>query len=143
MAIKQLSVFVANKAGKLVEVTKLLADNRIDLRAMSIADTQDYGIMRLIVDDLEKAKKILEDNGNIFKITDVIGVEIPDSPGGMSKVISILSENGINIEYLYAFISRSKEYAYVVLRVRDKEKAEEILSQKGVNLLKESDIGNI
>lgn len=143
MAIKQLSVFVANKAGKLVEVTKLLADNRIDLRAMSIADTQDYGIMRLIVDDLEKAKKILEDNGNIFKITDVIGVEIPDSPGGMSKVISILSENGINIEYLYAFISRSKEYAYVVLRVRDKEKAEEILSQKGVNLLKESDIENI
>lgn len=143
MAIKQLSVFVANKAGKLVEVTKLLADNSIDLRAMSLADTQDYGIMRLIVNDLEKAKKILEDNGNIFKITDVIGVEIPDSPGGMSKVISILSENGINIEYLYAFISRSKEYAYVVLRVRDKEKAEKILSQKGVNLLKESDIENI
>lgn len=143
MSIKQLSVFVANKAGKLVEVTKLLADNGIDLRAMSIADTQDYGIMRLIVNDLEKAKKILEDNGNIFKITDVIGVEIPDSPGGMSKVISILSQNGINIEYLYAFISRSKEYAYVVLRVRDEQKAQQILLEQGVNLLKESDIGNI
>ena len=119
MAIKQLSIFVENKAGKIVEVTELLAKNSIDLRALSIADTQDYGIMRTIVDDIDKAKAVLEENGSIYKVTNVIGVEIPDVPGGMSKVLSILSENGVNIEYVYAFISRSKEYAYVVMRVSE------------------------
>ncbi|MBQ7653923.1 MAG: ACT domain-containing protein [Clostridia bacterium] len=143
MAIKQLSIFVENKAGKIVEVTELLAKNSIDLRALSIADTQDYGIMRTIVDDMDKAKKILEENGSVYKVTEVIGVEIPDVPGGMSKVLSILSENGINIEYLYAFISRSKEYAYVVMRVRDNAKAEKILTDNGVNLVDENEIENI
>lgn len=143
MAIKQLSIFVENKAGKIVEVTELLAKNSIDLRALSIADTQDYGIVRAIVDDIEKAKTILEENGNIYKITEVIGVEIPDVPGGMSKVLSVLSDNGVNIEYVYAFISRSKDYAYVVLRVRDNEKAEKILLDNGVNLVDESEIKNI
>lgn len=143
MAIKQLSIFVENKAGKIVEVTELLAKNSIDLRALSIADTQDYGILRTIVDDMDKAKAILEENGSVFKVTEVVGVEIPDVPGGMSKVLRILSDNGVNIEYLYAFISRSKEYAYVVMRVRDNAKAEKILTDNGINLVSENEIADI
>lgn len=143
MAIKQLSIFVENKAGKIVEVTELLAKNSIDLRALSIADTQDYGILRTIVDDTEKAKAVLEENGSVYKVTQVIGVEIPDVPGGMSKVLRILSDNGVNIEYVYAFISRSKEFAYVVMRVRDNEKAEKILTDNGINLVDENEIADI
>ncbi|MBQ7580347.1 MAG: ACT domain-containing protein [Clostridia bacterium] len=143
MAIKQLSIFVENKAGKIVEVTELLAKNNIDLRALSIADTQDYGILRTIVDDTEKAKSVLEENGSVYKVTEVIGVEIPDVPGGMSKVMRILSDNGVNIEYVYAFISRSKEFAYVVMRVRDNEKAEKILTDNGINLVDENEISDI
>ena len=143
MAIKQLSIFVENKAGKIVEVTELLAKNNIDLRALSIADTQDYGILRTIVDDTEKAKSVLEENGSVYKVTEVIGVEIPDVPGRMSKVMRILSDNGVNIEYVYAFISRSKEFAYVVMRVRDNEKAEKILTDNGINLVDENEISDI
>ena len=124
MAIKQLSVFVENKEGALVEVTETLAKNQIDLKALSIADTQDYGILRVIVNDIDKAKQALEENGNIVKATDVVGFAVTDETGSMSKVISILSKNGINIEYLYAFISVLRKNAYVVARVKDNDKAE-------------------
>lgn len=143
MAIKQLSVFVENKAGKLLELTDILAKNNIDLRAMSVADTADYGILRLILSDIDKAKTILEENGNIVKVTDVVGIAVSDEPGSMSKVISILSKAGINIEYMYAFVTRSKNYAYVVVRVQDNEKAEQILKESSIKLINQEEIENM
>ena len=143
MAINQLSVFVENRAGSLFEITDILAEKSVDIRAISIADTQDFGILRLIVSDVEKAKDALKDNERIVSVTKVVGVAISDEPGSMSKVIGILDKNGINIEYMYAFITISKKYAYVVFRVEDNEKAEKILCENGVKLVTEEDITNI
>ena len=103
MTVSQLSIFVENKAGKLVEITEVLGRAGIDIRAMSIADTQDFGILRLIVSDAEKAKKVLTENGNIVSITKVTAVAVDDKPGALTEVIKLLSDNGVNIEYMYAF----------------------------------------
>ncbi len=143
MTIKQLSVFVENKAGTLIEITKVLSDANIDIRAMSIADTQDFGILRLIVDDEEKAKNALQNYGCFVSITEVIGIAVSDEPGSLSKVIALLADNGINIEYMYAFITISKQYAYVVVRVENNEKACKILEENGVQFVTESDIKKI
>ncbi len=107
MTVSQLSIFVENKAGKLVEITEVLGRAGIDIRAMSIADTQDFGILRLIVSDAEKAKKVLTENGNIVSITKVTAVAVDDKPGALTEVIKLLSDNGVNIEYMYAFITVS------------------------------------
>jgi len=143
MAIKQLSIFVENKEGKLVTITDSIAKVNVDIRAMSVADTQDFGIFRLIVTDAEKAKEALESSGCFVSITSVVGVTIPDEPGSLAKVVNILARHNINIEYMYAFITVSKKYASVVLRVADNEEAEKILTENGVKLMQESDVVNL
>ena len=143
MAVKQLSIFVENKEGKLVTITDAIANAKIDIRAMSVADTQDFGIFRLIVTDPEKAKEALESSGCFVSITQVVGVDIPDEPGSLAKVLNILARHNINIEYMYAFITISKKNASVVLRVADNEKAEAILKENGIKLLEESEISAI
>lgn len=140
MTVSQLSIFVENKAGKLVEITEVLGKAGIDIRAMSIADTQDFGILRLIVSDSEKAKKVLTENGNIVSITQVTAVAIDDKPGALTQVIKLLSDNKINIEYMYAFITVSGKHACVVLRVEDNERASDILTEAGIKLVTEGDI---
>ena len=140
MAVKQISIFVENKEGKLVTITDAIAKAGIDIRAMSVADTQDFGIFRLIVTDPEKAKEALESSGCFVSITNVVGVSIPDEPGSLAKVVSILARYNINIEYMYAFITISKKFASVVLRVADNEAAEKILVENGIKLLEEKDI---
>ncbi len=140
MAVKQLSIFVENKEGKLVTITDAISNAKIDIRAMSVADTQDFGIFRLIVTEPEKAKEALESSGCFVSITKVVGVLIPDEPGSLAKVVNILARNNINIEYMYAFITISKKNASVVLRVADNENAEKILTENGVTLLSEKDI---
>lgn len=131
MAIKQITAFVENARGKLVEVTKLLADNGIDLRALSIADTEDFGILRVIVNDTAKAYSVLADNGVLVKTTDVIAVELSDRPGELSRALAVLNGAGINIEYLYAFISATPGKADLVLRVADNAAAEKVLGEAG------------
>ncbi len=140
MAVKQLSIFVENKEGKLVTITDSIAEAGIDIRAMSVADTQDFGIFRLIVTDPEKAKEALESSGCFVSITKVVGVSIPDEPGSLAKIVHILARHNINIEYMYAFITVSKKFASVVLRVEDNNKAEAILTANGIRLLEEKDI---
>lgn len=140
MAIKQLSIFVENKEGKLVTITDSIANAGIDIRALSVADTQDFGIFRLIVTDPEKAKEALESSGCFVSITQVVGVSIPDEPGSLAKIVNILARYNINIEYMYAFIAVSGKEASVVLRVADNETAEKILTDNGVKLLEEKDI---
>ena len=139
MAIRQLTVFVENKQGKLVEITRLLAEAGIDMRALSIADTKDFGILRLIVSDTDKALLELAEHGVMVKITEVAAVELPHRPGSLNGALTALNETGINVEYLYAFLSSKGQGAYVVLRVADNAAAEEVLSKAGYRTLSDSD----
>ena len=140
MTINQLSIFVENKAGTVADITKSIASAGVSIRALSVADTQEFGILRLIVSDVEKAKDALHKNDCVVSITKVIGVEIPDVAGGLSSVLELMSKNNINVEYLYAFITISGQHAYVVLRVEDNEKAAKILTDNGVKLVSQADI---
>ena len=132
MSVKQISVFLENKAGALQSMTQTLADHHIDMRALSLAETNDFGIVRLIVDDVYAASTLLKEAGYIHNVTPVLGVMIPDEPGGLAKVVSILASHGVNIEYTYAFMTRSHGKACVVFRVEDNEAAERILGQNGI-----------
>lgn len=143
MKVSQISVFLENKSGRLAEVAKLLADNGINIRALSIADTSDFGILRLIVDNPEKAAAVLRDSGLAVSLTDVIAVLMKDKPGGLSEVVQILSEANINIEYMYAFVTRSDEQAVVVLRVEQLDKAIAALVFHGTKLLTGEDLYRI
>ena len=132
MALKQISVFVANRTGSLENLVNTLAEAGVDMRAMSIADTQEFGIMRMIVKGNTKACNALREAGYLVSVNYIIAVEIPDEPGGLAKVVSILAGHGIDIEYTYAFMTRSHGKACVVFRVEDNEVAEEILAEHGI-----------
>ena len=127
----------------MAKITKGIADAGVSIRALSVADTQEFGILRLIVSDVEKAKEALSKNDCVVSITKVIGVQIPDVPGGLSEVLGLMSDNSINVEYLYAFITVSGQHAYVVLRVEDNEKATKILSEKGIKIISQQDIDSL
>jgi hypothetical protein len=141
--IKQLSIFASNEPGQMVKVTDALSAADIDIRAMSVADTQEFGILRLIVSDSEKGRDALKSKNCVVSITEVIGIKVPDRPGSLAKSLKLLADNDINLEYMYAFITISKEYAYVVIRVQDTETAEKILLENGVELVTQQDIDNL
>ena len=143
MAIKQLSIFVENREGTLVTVTDAIAKAGVDIRALSVADTNDFGIFRLIVTDVEKAKQALDEANAFVSITEVVGVALEDKPGALAEVVKILADSNINIEYMYAFITESKQFAYVVLRVADNEETEKILTDKGIKLVTEADMARL
>ena len=119
--VYQISVFLENRAGQFAEITTILAENGVDLRAISIAETADYGLARLIVDDSHKASSILLQHGDILSMTPVWAVEVPDQPGGLAKVLNILEGHGVNIEYMYAFLSKTEGKALMVLKADDAE----------------------
>ena len=139
MAIQQISVFVENKQGKLVETVKTLADNDINIRAMSIADTKDFGILRMITSDNAKTKEVLS-NDTVVNTTEVIAVKMADRPGALYKVIDILSKAGINIEYMYAFTASDALGTYVVFRVDDVPQAQELIDKNGLKSLNDEDV---
>ena len=143
MSLKQLTIFVENKQGKLVQITDALAKNDVNIRALSIADTQDFGILRLIVTDYDKAEKTLMDAGFLVKCTEVVGVKIGDAPGKLSMALDVLDKEGINMEYLYAFMARTEKHAYVVIRVEDNGAAEAALTASGFKLITEADINKL
>ena len=140
MAIKQLTVFIQNKKGTVVSVTDILSKNSVNLRALSIAETQDFGILRLIVNDEVTAEKVLVENGYLIKTIDVVGVKIGDEPGKLTAALDVLDKANINVEYLYAFMARTEKHAYVVLRVEDNSVAEKALTEAGFKLITEADI---
>ncbi len=142
MAIKQLSVFVENKPCKLMDTTKVLAKSGINLRAMSVADTKDFGILRLIVTDINKAKEILSED-YLVTITDVVAVKMKDESGSLYTILEALGDEGINIEYMYAFTASGNSGAYVVFRVDDNETAEKVLASKGIEILNEENMPEI
>ncbi len=140
MAIKQLTVFVQNRKGSIVSVTDILAKNNVNIRALSIAETEEFGILRLIVNDENAAEKVLGQQGYLIKVVDVVGVKIGDEPGKLTAALDVLDKADINVEYLYAFMTRTEKHAYVVLRVENNEKAESALTAAGFKLIAEADV---
>jgi len=140
MAVKQLSVLVENEKGSLLEIMSALAEAGVDLRALSVADTEDYGILRFIADDIEKAQKVLLDAGHPARIKHLVAVAVPDTPGGLLGALRLLSDHDINIEYIYSLLTRDQDHAYSVMRVSDYKAAEKILASSGFTVLTEEDI---
>lgn len=143
MSIRQISVFVENKKGSLVEITDTLAKENIDLRAMSIADTQDFGILRLIVSDTDKALEVLRSKNCIVAETSVVGARLRNEPGALATVVRVLSEGNINVEYMYAFNGATPHHAYVVLRVDDNDKVAELLLAEGIKCITQEQVSEI
>ncbi len=140
MKIKQISVFLENKSGRLAKVTQIMGNNQINIRALSIADTTDFGILRLIVNDPDKTAQILKEAGFTLSMTDVIAVEVPDEPGGLANALAILQEDGVNIEYLYAFLQKATNAALVVFRVEQLDEAIKVLQENGIRILAEKEV---
>ena len=130
--VYQISVFLENRAGQFAEITTILAENNIDLRAISIAETEDYGILRMIVDNAEKATSILMQHGYLLSMTPVLVVSVPDQPGGIAKILSTLAEGNIDIEYMYSLFTHIEGKAYIVFRVADADKFVALLATHGI-----------
>lgn len=140
MFIKQISVFVENTTGRLSAFTKTLADNGINMKALCIADTVDFGILRCIVDDPEKATRILNENGFTASITEVLAVEMRDIPGGLHSILEILSNASIGVDYVYSIIRSKEDFAVIVIKVAKPKEAAAVLSSAGVKLYCQSDL---
>ncbi|MBP7654333.1 ACT domain-containing protein [Candidatus Dependentiae bacterium] len=140
MLLKQISIFLENKPGKLAEVTKILHDNKVNIRALSMADTTDFGILRIIVPEVEKIYKLLKDNHLTVKITEVIGVKVKDCPGGLHEIINYFAQDNINVEYMYAFVNKSGNDAIIIFKVKNIQQAINILVNNSIELFKYEDI---
>ena len=143
MAVKQISIFVENKEGRIKKAIDTLAKENINIRALSIADTTKYGILRLIVSDNKKAIEALEKDNFIVKENEVIILSVPDEPNGLNSTLAVFDEKGINLEYLYAFVSSKTDEAIVVMRLENMEKAIEALNESNVKILDENDIKDL
>ena len=135
MKAEQISVFIENKSGRLAEVTRILGEAGVNIRALSLADTSDFGILRLIVNDRERAKTVLRENGFTVSKTEVVAVEVADTPGGLYRILNRLDSEGINVEYMYAFVERLSENAVIIFRFDETDKAIKALLDAGFNVL--------
>jgi len=140
MLVKQISVFLENKKGRLATLTKVLGDHSIDISALSIADTSNFGIMRAIVNQPDKAVKVIRESGFTVSTTDVLAVEVPDYPGGLAGVLAILEKADISIEYLYSFVRTPNESALILFRIEEPEKAINVLRNANIKLLSEEEV---
>ena len=144
MSIKQISVFLENKPGSLYAMTGVLARNQIDMRAMTVAEASDFGIVRFIADDVYKATTVLKDEGYVHSVTPVLGVAIPDVPGGLNQVLEALGGADINVEYMYAFLGgKDVDHAYMIFRVEDNEKAAAALSSRGIRIVEQEEMDQL
>ena len=141
MSVHQISVFLENRAGQLAEITGILAENAVDLRAISIAETSDYGILRMIVDDAEKTTGILLSHGYILSMTPVTVVAVPNTPGGLAPVLALLAEGNIDIEYMYSLFARQGDQAYMVFRISDEEQFCALLKSNGIETVDAEELG--
>ena len=143
MSVKQLSVFLENKPGALKALTAALAESGIDMRAFSLAETSDFGIARVIVDDVDKTAAVLREAGFVHSVTPVIGVALSDTPGGLDSILQVLADAQVNIEYMYAFLGGRKNAAYMIFRVADDTKASAALTAKGIRLVEPDEMANL
>lgn len=140
MKLPQLSVFLENRPGSLMEPLKVLADANINLVSISLADTEQFGILRLVLKDWEFAKSVLEKDGWVVNVSDVVAVDVDDQPGGLVKMLAVLAEAGINIEYMYAFALRRNVKAVLLFRFEDPDAAIEVLEQAGIGIVQEAEL---
>ncbi len=140
MKVEQISVFVENRSGRLAEVTKALADADINIRALYLAEAGDFGILRLIVNDIEKAARVLKESGFTVSKTEVVAIAVSDKPGGLAKILLNIKDEGVNVEYMYAFVEKSTENAIVIFRFDEIGRAVAILKREGIRLLKAEDV---
>lgn len=138
--VKQVSIFLENRSGRLYEVTKLLASEKLNVRALSVADTSDFGILRLIVDDPDRAMEVLKREKYTVSAADVVAIEVEDSPGGLSKVLGVFEENGINVEYMYAFLAKIPEKAIMIFRFEDNKTVLEKLKKVNVKIIRAEEL---
>ncbi len=143
MKIVQLSVFLSNEKGRLFDVMDTLADAKINIRALSLAETADFGVLRMIVNDNDKAMDALKKNNIVVKTTEIIAVEVPDQPGGLAGVLAVFKESGVNIEYMYAFVEKKGNNALMVFRVDNIDRGIEALTNKGIKIIKGKEIKDI
>lgn len=141
MTISQISVFLENRAGQLADITKILSDNQVNMRAINIAETADYGVLRLIVNDAQKASAILLEQGFILTMTPVVGVSVPDTPGGLSKVLGVISTAGIDVEYMYSVFGQKDGQACMIFRVADTEGLSAVLDRNGIGTITGEELG--
>ena len=141
MNIHQISVFLENRAGQLAEITRLLADAHVDIRAISIAETADYGLARLIVDDSHKASRILLEHGDILSMTPVWAVEVPDHPGGLAELLGVLAEAHVDIEYMYSLFTQQEGHAYMVMRISDEPRFLSTLGDRCIRVMSKANLG--
>ena len=135
MRVEQIAVFLENKSGRLAEITSLLADNDINIRALSVADTADFGILRLIVNDVDKARKKLQEGGFTVGKTNVLAVEVADQTGGLATVLKAIHGAGLNVEYMYAFVNKTGENAVLIFRFEKTDEAIDVLQKEGFTIL--------
>lgn len=143
MKAEQISIFIENKSGRLAEITRILGDAAISIRALSLADTSDFGILRLIVNDTQKASSILKEKGFTVSKTEVVAVEVPDHPGGLSAILQALDREAINVEYMYAFVERCGSNAVIIFRFDETDKAIATLQANNFNMLEGSRLYNL
>lgn len=143
MFAEQISIFIENKEGRLAEVTAILRDANVNIRALSLADTTDFGVLRLIVNDIESAEKALKKEGFTVGITQVMAVEVKDEPGGLNKILDPLSENEVNVEYMYAFANPQCKNAIMIFRLDDQDKALKILAQRNIKVISRKEIRSL
>lgn len=143
MIVKQISIFIENKLGRLKDITDIITKNNVDIRAISISDTTDFGILRIIVNDTSAAEKALKASGVTFSVTEVISVSVPDEPGGLNNVVTCLSDNSVSIEYMYAFLNPNQGTAFLIIRVDNNNKAIKILSDNNIAMMTDDQIKNL
>lgn len=143
MKLTQISIFLENKKGRLFEVCSLLGRNRINIRALSVAESEEFGVLRLVVDRPEQAVRLLKQDGFVASLTDIVAVEVADEPGGLAGVLRIFSKNGINVEYMYGFVEKSSDKAILVFRFEDPDKAIRLLKKEKVKIIGKKDVVNL
>ena len=143
MSVMQISVFLENKAGQLNQMTSVLSAHDIDMKALSLAETTDFGIARFIVDDVLETVTVLNEEGYISRLTPVVSVEIPDEPGALNRVLQIFTDNDINLEYMYAILSSEGQKAYMIFKVADDARASAALTSNGIKVLSQEDLADL
>ncbi|HBA83148.1 MAG TPA: amino acid-binding protein [Verrucomicrobia bacterium] len=143
MKVRQISIFMENRAGRLSEVMQLVGDSGVNIRALSLADTSDFGILRLIVNDVDKALGALRKAGHTVSVTDVVAVEVPDRPGGLAGILVPLSADGVNVEYMYAFVEKATDKAVVIFRFEDADAALKTLKTVGISVLSAETVASL
>jgi len=135
MPVKQISVFLENTKGRLAEVTTSLSKEKINIRALSLADTSDFGVLRIIVDSPDRAVATLKAHGFVAQVTEVIAVEVEDRPGGLAHILEVLDQDNVNVEYMYAYVEKKRDHAIVICRIDDRERALRVLEKHGISTL--------